>query len=199
MRWSDALGVPPHFLQILLLVEDKRFPIHLGLDPLAVARAALRDLEERRIAEGASTLTQQLYDINEGPLAVRPTTWRRKVRQAGWALKAECRTSKREILRDYLAAVYWGRSYFGLSEAALGYFGRSKGHLSRTESLFLVERLGSPNSPLPSRIASILQRRAVRDAVFVEQEDQSLLAEHYEAVFGIGDGMWRSLAKCRKQ
>ena len=199
MRWSDALGVPPHFLQILLLVEDKRFPIHVGLDPLAIARAAFRDVKERRIAEGASTVTQQLYDIEAGPWAVRPTTWRRKVRQAGWALKADCGTSKLEILRAYLAAAYWGGTYYGLPDAALGYFGRSKSDLSRSESFFLVERLGSPNRPLPSRTASILSRRAVRDAVLVEPDDRLSLAEHYEAVFGNGEGLWQCPAKFRKQ
>jgi membrane carboxypeptidase/penicillin-binding protein PbpC len=198
-RWSPSLGVPGHFLEVLLLVEDKRFPLHFGVDPLAIARAALRNVNERELAEGASTITQQLFDIQRGPLALRSPTWRRKFHQAAWAVKAELRTGKRDILQNYLGTVYWGRAYFGLKEAALGYFDRPVLDLSRTESFFLAERLGSPNAPSLSRIASILSRPAIKCAVLVETNDWRLLAEHYERAFGMGEGLWQSLEKFRKR
>src|SRR4051812_5939967 len=86
-RWAAELGLPTYVVELVLLIEDKRFPIHLGVDPLAVVRSALRNATRRAVAEGASTLVQQLYDVRrESAGQERLRTWRRKLGQAAWAI-----------------------------------------------------------------------------------------------------------------
>ena len=46
-RFAVKLHVPPYFLEQLFTIEDKRFLIHPGVDPIAIARAGLENLMGR--------------------------------------------------------------------------------------------------------------------------------------------------------
>src|SRR5438045_3763669 len=85
--------------------EDRHFFVHPGVDPVAIARALLADLRAHHVAQGASTLTQQL--VKNAFLSPRRTL-SRKLREAGLALLLEARASKEEILGRYIASVYLG-------------------------------------------------------------------------------------------
>lgn len=168
--YASTLGVPSHFIQVLFLIEDKRFDFHPGIDPISILRALISNSLGNSL-QGASTITQQLFDILEAQNASnysRPRTMRRKLTQAVWSLSKERLSSKVEILSDYLTNVYWGRDYFGLDAAARGYFGATRSRLSAAESFFLAERLATPNVNCPERVHSLLQRSAVRDVLIAD-------------------------------
>jgi penicillin-binding protein 1A len=164
------------------------------VDPLAVARAALANLIGSTELEGASTITQQLYDARrelEG--APRPRTLGRKVRQAAWAFRESARRSKVEVLRDYLGIVYWGRSFYGLDAAAAGYFRTDRQKLTVAQGFFLAERIASPNVVLLNRIVDLMHRRFVVE-IFDDDSFRELISV-YDDHFHCGHELMLSLQK----
>jgi penicillin-binding protein 1C len=141
MRIPIGLGsVAPRMLQATISAEDRRFQQHPGVDPLAMARAALTYGSQ---PSGASTITQQLarrlYLAGDaGPLAVR------KTREALVALQLEANRSKREILELYLNDVYYGRRAYGVEAASRVYFGVGAGNLDLAHAAYLA---GLPQRP----------------------------------------------------
>src|SRR5438034_647859 len=121
---------PPACRSAVLAAEDRHFFLHPGVDPVAIARALVADLRARHVAQGASTLTQQL--VKNAFLSPRRTL-SRKLREAGLALLLEARASKEEILGRYIASVYLGVDgglpVHGFGEAAQVYFGKPLGEL----------------------------------------------------------------------
>ena len=60
-RWLLAeADIPPLLVDTLIAVEDRKFRAHWGIDPKAIARAFVANLEAGRTVQGGSTLTQQL-------------------------------------------------------------------------------------------------------------------------------------------
>src|SRR5256885_950050 len=141
MRIPVGLGsVAPRMLQATISAEDRRFQQHPGVDPLAIARAALRSGSQ---PSGASTITQQLarrlYLADDAsPLAVR------KAHEALVALQLEANRSKREILELYLNDVYYGRGAYGVEAASRLYFGIGSGNLDLAHAAYLA---GLPQRP----------------------------------------------------
>lgn len=185
---SAELGLPHHFVSLLLLVEDKRFAFHSGIDRLAVFRSAARNLAIRGIGEGASTISQQLYDVFNArmPGAVRDRSWSRKRSQSLFALQLETRWGKKEILHRYLERVYWGRAYYGLRDAADGYFRITPTRLSICQSFFLVERLASPNWADPWRVSELTSRPPIAAILSREPCWNILLSRIYGEQLGNG-------------
>lgn len=136
---APVLSVPDYFLAQLLHIEDKRFTLHPGIDPIAVVRAIAANGTRTGVLQGASTITQQLYNVRQDE-AGREIAHRRglknKIRQVAWALAEESRRSKFEILEEYLSTIYWGFSYQGIDEAASGYLGTTREKLSVAQSFF---------------------------------------------------------------
>ncbi|MDD2903043.1 MAG: transglycosylase domain-containing protein, partial [Syntrophales bacterium] len=75
--------LPPLVAAAFIAAEDQRFRIHPGVDPLAVVRAALSNLQAGRVVSGASTITQQLARLTYPG----PRTWSRKVVEMGRSLR----------------------------------------------------------------------------------------------------------------
>jgi Transglycosylase len=199
-RWlAPPLGVPTHLLAMILSVEDKRFLFHPGVDPLAVLRALLARCSASRVVQGASTITQQVYNVQQdSPEKFGSRTLQTKIRQVLWALHAEFVLPKEEILRRYLDSVYWGRSYFGIDSAASGYFGTRRGALTAAQSFFLAERLARPNSLSVRRVLVLMERPQIR-AFFPRDSDLRELVAIYNKRFGCGDEIWKSLERCHKK
>src|SRR5881396_3511156 len=125
------------------------------------SRARVADLRARHVAQGASTLTQQL--VKNAFLSPRRTL-SRKLREAGLALLLEARASKEEILGRYIASVYLGVDgglpVHGFGEAAQVYFGKPLGELEPAECALLAGIIRSPNGLSPRRRArAALARR----------------------------------------
>jgi penicillin-binding protein 1C len=133
-------AIPEALQQATLAAEDHRFFHHPGLDPIAITRAAWRDLRARRIVEGGSTLTQQVVKHLTGRRRSLPG----KLREMVLALRLEHRLSKREVLALYLNIAPYGNQFSGAEAASRGYFGCSAEHLTPAQAAFLA---GLPQRP----------------------------------------------------
>lgn len=131
----------PHVVPTLLAAEDSRFRIHPGVDPLAVARAGLQALVERRIVSGASTLTQQLARS----LVPRKRTFYGKFREAALALRLEVALDKDRILTEYLNRVEFGPNLAGIDAASRHYFDKPARALDLAEAAALVALVRGPS------------------------------------------------------
>jgi Transglycosylase len=121
--------------------EDARFWSRGGVDWVAVARAAARDLERRRVVEGGSTITQQ-YVKNSYVSGER--TLRRKLAEAGHAWGLERRIGKEAILEAYLNTVYFGQGAYGVEAAAQAYFSTGADRLTLTQAALLAGLIRAP-------------------------------------------------------
>ena len=152
--------VDPDYVRALLRLEDKRFYAHPGVDPIAIARAAFKNVARGRVVSGGSTITQQLVRV----LEPRPRTFASKVVEALRAVQLELRLSKTEILRAYLQFVPYGRNVEGVESAAVAYFGHGTGSLSAAEIATLLAVPQRPQERFPTT-ANAARLRAARDGV----------------------------------
>jgi penicillin-binding protein 1C len=141
-------AIDPNFVRMLLAYEDRRFERHVGVDPLAMARAAWQLLRHGRIVSGGSTITMQLARLLEGP---RERTLAAKLVQMVRALQIETRLSKRQILELYLTLAPYGGNLEGISAAALAWFGKPPVKLTATEAALLVALPQLPEGRRPDR------------------------------------------------
>jgi penicillin-binding protein 1A len=140
--------IPLSFRDALLASEDSNFFRHTGIDVKGVMRAAWRDLRSLRLAQGASTLTQQLARN----LFLHPDkTFRRKLQEALLALEIERQYTKGEILRFYCNQVYMGHGRYGLEAASRYYFDIPAPELSLAQAATLAGLLQRPEALSPRR------------------------------------------------
>jgi len=162
-RWrlpARTADVDPRFFDLLFAYEDKRFRAHHGVDPLALARAALQLVGGGRIRSGGSTLTMQVARLLE------PRTSRSfvaKLHQMVRAVEIEHALTKDEILSLYLDLAPYGGNIEGVRAAALAYFGKEPRRLSLGEAALLVALPQSPEGRRPDRSAAAA--RQARDRV----------------------------------
>ncbi|MCH7694931.1 MAG: penicillin-binding protein 1B [Proteobacteria bacterium] len=117
--------VPQFLIAALVAVEDRHFFSHFGLDFRGILRAAFTNIRKGEIAQGGSTLTQQL--VKNFFLSSQRSYWR-KINEVIMALLLERRYSKQEILTAYINEIYLGqhgaRGIHGFGTAAEFYFAR---------------------------------------------------------------------------
>ena len=194
-RYAGLLGTPEHFVKMLLLIEDKRFLVHPGVDPIAVVRA-LAFNTRRGALQGASTVIQQLYNIRrKDDLTTTHRSVTYKIRQSLWALSCSTMSCKGFLLDQYVGAVYWGRSYYGIDQAAKGYFSTTRSSLDAAQSFFLAERIAMPNSVSPQRISNLIGRRPIRNSLKENNIGIADVAALYQKIYGCGGEAWAILGK----
>lgn len=163
--------MPPELLEAVLAVEDREFFDHHGLDLSRVVGAAWANLRAGRLAQGGSTLTQQLV---KNYYLTPEKSFARKLREAAMAVLLETARDKREILEAYLNTVYLGRAgtsgVVGVAEASEHYFGRHVSRLDLAESALLAAMIRAPNRYAPTRHPDAARRR--RDMVLGLMERQ---------------------------
>jgi membrane peptidoglycan carboxypeptidase len=145
---------------MVLALEDKRFWLHFGVDPIAIARALLMLTRERGRLQGGSAIAEQLIKMRCPALRSRSFLGRGVRAALGICLTLSAKRS--HLLRHYLDRVYFGRNFYGSSAASLGYFSVPITEVSAAHSFFLAERIALPNSFRPMRIQNILSRQIVR-------------------------------------
>ena len=151
--------VPPLVEQAFVAAEDRRFYQHDGVDPTGIARAVVRNITQRSVEEGASTITQQLART---VFLSQDRTIIRKLKEAALAGKLERQLSKQQILTEYLNVVYLGSSAYGVADAAWIYFSKTPAQLSLPEAALIAGLPPAPSvySPLVNPDLA-LQRRAI--------------------------------------
>ncbi|WP_437994953.1 penicillin-binding protein 1C [Sorangium sp. So ce185] len=157
-RWLPLAEAGDRIQRALLAAEDRRFAVHPGVDPLAIARALGQLAAERRVVSGASTITQQLARA----LVPRPRTVRGKLGEMALALRIEASLSKREILEQYLNRVAFGPGLRGVEAASRFYFDKPTADLSLAEAAALASMPRGPALYDPRRGAGPLERRRNR-------------------------------------
>ncbi len=145
--WLKVEELPQPLVNATVAIEDHRFFRHPGLDPMAIARAALVDLRARKLKEGGSTLTQQAVKR----LMARRRTVGGKALEMVYALRLEHRRSKLEILALYLNVAPYGNQYEGVQAASLGYFGCPAANLTAAQAALLAGLPQRPSSLDPYR------------------------------------------------
>jgi len=149
--------LPTHLPAAFLAIEDRRFYSHFGLDPVGLTRAVVSNVLRRSVAQGGSTLTQQL--AKNLFLTQERTLWR-KLQEVVLALWLERKFSKTEILELYLNRVYFGAGAYGVEAAAQRYFGKSARQVRIAEAAMLAGLVKSPSRLAPTRNPDAAERRA---------------------------------------
>ena len=151
--------IPARVIEALLAIEDTSFFEHDGINFDAIIRAIIKDIKTRSLAQGASTLTQQL--VKNTKLS-REKKFTRKLKELILSFQLELLLSKEEILERYLNYVFFGHGYYGIKTAALGYFHKELHELSLKEIAMLVGLPKAPSSYDPSRRLDLNLARANR-------------------------------------
>lgn len=152
--------MPQHLLDAFVAVEDHRFYTHWGIDPWSLGRALLANWDAKDIAQGGSTITQQLarnlflnLDQNMG----------RKLAEMSIALQLERKYDKDEILEMYINQVNFGAGNWGIVNAASAYFDKEVADLDIGEAALLAGLVQAPNAyaPVKSWDLAITRQRYV--------------------------------------
>lgn len=170
-RWVPLSEIAPVMVHATIAVEDRRFYVHPGADPLAIVRAVVENVRAGSLRTGGSTLTQQVIrNVHR-----RPRTVGHKLAEIWEALRLERMMTKDEILEQYLNRAPYGNQLVGVEAAARSYFGKPSNDLSPAEAAFLA---GLPNAP------SLLNPRRNPEGALARQRvvlrrlrDQGFLAE----------------------
>ena len=137
----DINKVPQNLQNAFIAAEDNRFYEHIGIDPIGIFRAIFANLTNRGIAQGGSTITQQLA---KNAFLSQEQTLKRKIQEAMLALEIEHKYSKKEILEMYMNQIYFGQGAYGIQTAAKTYFNKDVNELTLTQCAMLA---GLPKSP----------------------------------------------------
>jgi penicillin-binding protein 1A len=135
--------VPRHVQLAFVSAEDGSFFEHGGIDLVAIFRAALANLREGGIAQGASTITQQMV---KSLLLTPERTYTRKMREIILARRIEQSLTKDEILYLYLNQIYFGSGAWGVGQAARTYFGKAAQQLTISEAALLAGLVQRPSA-----------------------------------------------------
>ena len=154
--------IPRHLQNAVIAAEDERFYDHIGIDPIAIARAAWQDVTGGPF-QGASTITQQL--VKNLDYVGTERTLGRKLREAVTAIRMERSYSKDEILERYLNQIYFGEGVFGVEAAARHYFDRHVWALDLSRSALLAGLIARPTdyNPRVEPEAALARRNWVLD------------------------------------
>lgn len=139
-EWVPLDRIAPVMIEATIAVEDRRFRLHPGVDPVSVVRAVWSNLFRSGERSGASTITQQVIRN----VYHHPRTFPNKVLEMWYALRLERMMTKQEVLEQYLNRAPYGNQLFGVQAAARYYFGKPAADLSPAEAAFLA---GLPNAP----------------------------------------------------
>ncbi|MFI9393003.1 transglycosylase domain-containing protein [Streptomyces bauhiniae] len=173
----ELKDISPYMQKSIVAIEDSRFYQHGAIDLKGVLRALNKNAQSGGVAQGASTLTQQLvknYFIEEAgddPTKVAQATQQtlgRKVRELKYAIQIEEKLGKKKILENYLNITFFGEQAYGVEAAAQRYFSKHAKDLNLQESALLAGIVQSPSRYDPvndeaeatKRRNTVLQRMA---------------------------------------
>jgi penicillin-binding protein 2A len=165
--------IPPHVINALVAIEDRRFYKHPGVDYIGIFRALFRNLKAGDIVEGGSTITQQL---TKNVFLTHEQTLKRKIDEFFLAQKIERTFSKEKIIEMYLNQIYFGEGAWGIKNASRTYFGKEVNELTVSEGAILAGIIKAPSTmnPLINEEKSLSRR----DLVLAAMEEQGYLTSN---------------------
>jgi 1A family penicillin-binding protein len=179
--WVTIDRIPVFLQKALVAIEDARFYEHKGVDIRGIARALVKDVVKGKMAQGGSTITQQLI---KNKYLSGEKTLERKVKEGLLAMEYERKYSKNQILEMYFNEVLFGNGAWGIAQAALLYFDKNPWELNETECALLA---GVPKAPArynpfgePARIRdrrNLVLSRMVELKMISEQQGKQLKSQ----------------------
>ena len=146
--------IPERLVDAFVATEDRRFFQHGGIDYRGTLRAAVANLRARGVAQGGSTITQQVAKS----FLSSERSFSRKLREAILARRLEARYTKREILALYLNQIYLGNGAYGVQAAAKRYYDKDVWELDTAEIAMIAGLARAP-----SRDSPLVDPRAARE------------------------------------
>ncbi|MCX6118601.1 MAG: transglycosylase domain-containing protein [Proteobacteria bacterium] len=159
-------------INAFLAAEDIQFYDHIGISFSGIFRSFLVNLSKNRLAQGGSTITQQVVRQH---LLKRERTLERKISEVILAIKLESKISKDEILELWLNSIYFGNNSYGIEAASRNYFGKNSASLTLNEAAILA---GIPQAP--SRYAPHINNSAAnlrRTYVLEQMRQKGLISQ----------------------
>ncbi len=138
--------IPDVLKKAVLASEDSKFYEHQGINYVAIARCALKNVLRGQTFCGGSTITQQVVKTFLLTSEKRIT---RKVKELVLARRLEQNLKKDEILYLYLNQIYFGHRRYGVEEASRFYFGKSVQKLTVGEAAMIAGLVQSPERRSP--------------------------------------------------
>ncbi|MEU6509982.1 transglycosylase domain-containing protein [Streptomyces sp. NPDC046942] len=186
----DLKDISPYMQKAIVAIEDSRFYQHGAIDLKGVLRALNKNAQEGGVAQGASTLTQQLvknYFIEEAgddPTKVAEATQQtigRKIKELKYAIQTEEKLGKKKILENYLNITFFGEQAYGVEAAAQRYFSKHAKDLNLQEAALLAGIVQSPSRYDPvndeaeatKRRNIVLQRMAEVGDITPQEADEA--------------------------
>jgi membrane peptidoglycan carboxypeptidase len=180
--------ISPYMQKAIVAIEDSRFYQHGAIDLKGILRAVNQNAQNGGVAQGASTLTQQLvknYFVEEAgddPTKVAQATQQtigRKIRELKYAIQLEEKLGKKKILENYLNITFFGEQAYGIEAASQRYFSKPAKKLNLQEAALLAGIVQSPSRYDPvndeeealKRRNTVLQRMAEVHDISQEQAD----------------------------
>lgn len=187
--------IPSQLWKGLIGIEDLRFVNHAGIDFKSILRALVVDLKEMRMAQGGSTITQQLI---KNLFLTQEKSILRKLKEIILSIYIEHLFEKEEILTTYFNEVFWGAvqgiRIKGVYAASLLYFQKKPDELSDYETTILVSLLKGPNFYSPITKWERLKNRS--DMVYEKLIELNLFAKNYDEKWKIKDWeLWNAKLK----
>ena len=168
-------AIAPDLREAVLAIEDHRFYSHVGLDPIGIGRAAVRNAT-RRSTEGGSTITQQLARTM---FLSNRRTWARKIQEAGLAILLELQLSKEQIFELYLNRIYLSGGMYGVEATSQALFGTPAKSLSLAEASMIAALIKAPSALSPwsnydeARERSFVVMARMREQGFITEEEEA--------------------------
>lgn len=140
-EWISLDEVSPYFIDAIISTEDKNFYKHFGFDFMRIGKAMLVNIQNGKIVQGASTISQQYV---KNMYLDFDKTWKRKYEEALLTLRLEVHYSKDEILEGYINTINFGQGNYGIENASQYYFNKHAKDLTMEEAIMLA---GIPKAP----------------------------------------------------
>ena len=145
------------FQKAILATEDSRFFKHHGIDPIALLRAMFVNFKKASLAQGGSTITQQLA---KNLFFSFDKSWERKFKELLIAFQIETSFSKHDILEAYSNLIYFGNGAYGVEKASNIYFGKRAKKLTLLQAAMLAGIVRAPNRFNPFNDQELSMKRA---------------------------------------
>ena len=168
--------INPLLRQAIIATEDAEFDRHFGVNVWRILVAALTDLVERRRAQGASTLTQQLArNLKEQFGLTNEKSFERKIKETILAIQIEKRYTKKEIFTIYCNQMYLGHGAYGVEAASRLYFNKTNMQLTLEEAALIAGIFQTPERQSP--FVDMKRATARRNIVLQRMADERYITQ----------------------
>ena len=164
--------IPEHVRQAFLAAEDANFYNHGGVDYMGMVRAVLRNAAKGKVAQGASTITQQ---VARNFLLTRDRTIVRKIKEVLLSWRIEAAYKKDHILYLYLNEIFLGSQSYGVEAASRTFFGKHVKDVTIAEAAILAGLPPAPSAYNPYKDWN--KTRARQEYVVRQMERKGFITE----------------------